>query len=126
MGTLRVPAPVTAVSFSSDGSSIWIVTHDGAVTLWSGNGSSHYRDPGYPFNRSLASLEQWNVPWPAPTTPSLLGSFGLGSGLMQTASTTWNGCGGHAASSVRPVVIREDGGLGMGGSCVLDAGTAHR
>ena len=81
---------------------------------------------GYPFNRSWASLGQWNVLWPAPTTPSLLGSFGLGSGLMQTAWTTWNGCGGLAASFVRPVVIREDGGLGTEGSCVLDAVAAHR
>ena len=78
---------------------------------------------GYPFNRSSTSLGQWNVLWPAPTTPSLLGSFGLGSGLMQTA---WNGCGGLAASFVRPVVIWEDGGLGTEGSCVLDAVAAHR
>ena len=81
------------------------------------------RTLGYPFNRSSTSLGQWNVLWPAPTTPSLLGSFGLGSGLMQTA---WNGCGGLAASFVRPVVIREDGGLGTEGSCVLDAVAAHR
>jgi len=50
----------------------------------------------------------------------------IGSGLMQTAWTTWNGCGGLAASFVRPVVIREDGGLGTEGSCVLDAVAAHR
>src|SRR6185437_2334574 len=81
---------------------------------------------GYPFNRSWTSLGQWNVLWPAPTTPSLLGSFGLGSGLMQTAWTTWNGWGGLAASFVRPVVIWEDGGLGTEGSCVLDAVAAHR
>ena len=33
---------------------------------------------------------------------------------------------GLAASSARPVVIREDGGLGMAGSCVRDAVTAHQ
>jgi hypothetical protein len=43
---------------------------------------------------------------PAPTTPSLLESFRLGSRLMQTAWTTWNGCDGLAASSACPVVIR--------------------
>jgi hypothetical protein len=63
-------------------------------------------------------LGRWTVPMPAPTTPSLLGSFRLGSRLMQTA---WNGCDGLAASSARTVVIREDGGLGTAGSCVLDA-----
>ena len=36
-------------------------------------------------------LGQWNVPMPASTTLSLLGSFRLGSRLMQTARTTWNG-----------------------------------
>src|SRR5271157_3483500 len=71
-------------------------------------------------------LGQWNVPMPAPTTLSLLGSFRLGSRLMQTAWTTWNGCDGLAASSARPVVIREDGGLGTAGSCVLDAVAAHQ
>jgi len=91
-----------------------------------GSPQTHNSGPGYPFNRSSTSLGQWNVLWPAPTTPSLLGSFGLGSGLMQTAWTTWNGCGGLAASFVRPVVIWEDGGLGTGGSCVLDAVAAHR
>jgi hypothetical protein len=95
--------------------------------IWQSRARAGYkRRLGYPFNRSWASLGQWNAPWPAPTTPSLLGSFGLGFGLMQTALTTWNGCGGLAALSVRPVVIREDGGLGTGGSCVLDAVTAHR
>jgi DNA replication protein DnaC len=71
-------------------------------------------------------LAQWNVPGPAPITPSLLGSFRLGSRLMQTAWTTWNGCDGLSASSARPVVIREDGGLGTAGSCVLDAVAAHQ
>src|SRR5271166_180567 len=71
-------------------------------------------------------LGRWNVPMPAPTTLSLLGSFRLGSRLMQTAWTTWNGCDGLAASSARPVVIREDGGLGTAGSCVLDAVAAHQ
>src|ERR1700676_2729382 len=66
-------------------------------------------------------LGQWNVPTPAPTTLSPLGSFRLGSRLMQTAWTTWNGCDGLTASSARPVVIREDGGLGTAGSCALDA-----
>ena len=69
---------------------------------------------------------KWNVPMPVPTTPGLLGSFKLGSRLMQTAWTTWNGCDGLAASSVRPVVIRVDGGLGTADSCVLDAIAAHR
>ena len=59
---------------------------------------------------------------PAPTILSPLGSFRLGSRLMQTAWTIWNGCDGLAASSARPVVIREDGGLGTAGSCVLHAG----
>ena len=90
---------------------------------------------GCPFNRSLwgvhltgveRRLGRWNVPMPAPTTLSLLGSFRLGSRLMQTAWTTWNGCAGLAASSARPVVIREDGGLGTAGSCVLDAVAAHQ
>ena len=63
---------------------------------------------------------------PAFTTLSLLGSFGLGSRLMQIAWTTWNGCDGLAASSARPVIIREDGGLGTAGSCVLDAVAAHQ
>ncbi len=58
--------------------------------------------------------------------PKSLGEFQAGSRLMQTAWTTWNGCGGLAASFVRPVVIREDGGLGTEGSCVLDAVAAHR
>ena len=71
-------------------------------------------------------LGKWNVPMPVPTTPGLLGSFKLGSRLMQTAWTTWNGCDGLAASSVRPVVIRVDGGLGTADSCVLDAIAAHR
>ena len=71
-------------------------------------------------------LERWNVPMPVPTTPSLLGSFRLGSRLMQTASTTWNGCDGLAALSARPVVIRVDGGLGTADSCVLDAVAAHQ
>src|SRR5271170_1122033 len=71
-------------------------------------------------------LGKWNVPLPVPTTPGLLGSFKLGSRLMQTAWTTWNGCDGLAASSVRPVVIRVDGGLGTAGSCVLDAVAAHQ
>ena len=71
-------------------------------------------------------LGQWNVPMPASTTLSLLGSFRLGSRLMQTAWTTWNGCDGLAASSARPVVTREDGGLGTAGSCVLDAVAAHQ
>jgi hypothetical protein len=68
-------------------------------------------------------LGQWNVPTPAPTTLSPLGSFRLGSRLMQTA---WNGCDGLTASSARSVVIREDGGLGTAGSCALDAVAAHR
>ena len=71
-------------------------------------------------------LGKWNVPMPVPTTPGLLGSFKLGSRLMQTAWTTWNGCDGLAASSVRPVVIRVDGGLGTADSCVPDAIAAHR
>jgi hypothetical protein len=71
-------------------------------------------------------LGQWNLPMPAATTLSLLGSFRLGSRLMQTAWTTWNGCDGLAASSARRVVIREDGGLGTAGSCVLDAVAAHQ
>ena len=71
-------------------------------------------------------LGKWNVPVPAPTTPGLLGSFKLGSRLMQTAWTTWNGCDGLAASSARPVVIRVDGGLGTADSCVLDAIAAHQ
>ena len=70
-------------------------------------------------------LGQWNVPAPAATTPSLLESSGLGSRLMQIAWTTWNGCDGLAASSARRVVIREDGGLGTAGSCVLDAVAAR-
>jgi hypothetical protein len=97
-----------------------------AVILPSRRDFYHKVALGYPFNRSWTSLGQWNVLWPAPTTPSRLGSFGLGSGLMQTAWTTWNGCGGLAASFVRPVVIWEDGGLGTEGSCVLDAVAAHR
>ena len=95
----------------------------GVKTATSVRSTPDKRGLGYPFNRSSTSLGQWNVLWPAPTTPSLLGSFGLGSGLMQTA---WNGCGGLAASFVRPVVIWEDGGLGTEGSCVLDAVAAHR
>jgi len=71
-------------------------------------------------------LGQWNVAMPAPTTLSLLGSFRLGSRLMQTAWTTWNGCDGLAASSARAAVVREDGGLGTAGSCVLDAVAAHQ
>ncbi len=71
-------------------------------------------------------LGQWNVPMPAPTTLSRWENFKLGSRLMQTAWTTWNGCDGLAASSARPVVIREDGGLGTAGSCVLDAVAAHQ
>ena len=63
---------------------------------------------------------------PAPTILSLLGSFRLGSRLMRTAWITWNGCDGLAASSARPVVIQEDGGLGTAGSCVLDAVAAHQ
>jgi hypothetical protein len=71
-------------------------------------------------------LGQWNVAMPVPTTLSLLGSFRLGSRLMQTAWTTSNGCDGLAASSARAVVIREDGGSGTAGSCVLDAVAAHQ
>jgi hypothetical protein len=71
-------------------------------------------------------LGQWNVPVPAATTLSLLESFELGSRLMQIAWTTWSGCDGLAASSARRVVIREDGGLGTAGSCVLDAVAAHQ
>lgn len=36
-------------------------------------------------------LDGWSDPSPASTTLSPLGSFGLGSRLMRTASTTWNG-----------------------------------
>src|SRR5208337_2967221 len=72
------------------------------------------------------TLWQWNAPVSAPTTLSRLENFKLGSRLMQTAWTTWNGYDGLAASSARPVVIREDGGLGTAGSCVLDAVTAHQ
>ncbi len=36
-------------------------------------------------------LGGWSDPSPASTTLSPLGSFGLGSRLMRTASTTWNG-----------------------------------
>ena len=71
-------------------------------------------------------LWRWNAPVPARTTLSRLENFKLGSRLMQTAWTTWNGYDGLAASSARPVVIREDGGLGTAGSCVLDAVTAHQ
>ena len=69
-------------------------------------------------------LWQWNAPVPAPTTLSRLENFKPGSRLMQTAWTTWNGYDGLAASSARPVVIREDGGLGTAGSCAPDAVTA--
>src|SRR5208337_4753768 len=55
------------------------------------------------------TLWQWNAPVSAPTTLSRLENFKLGSRLMQTAWTTWNGYDGLAASSARPVVIREDG-----------------
>ena len=72
------------------------------------------------------TLWQWNAPVSAPTTLSRLENFKLGSRLMQTAWTTWNGYDGLAVSSARPVVIREDGGLGTAGSCVLDAVTAHQ
>jgi hypothetical protein len=71
-------------------------------------------------------LWRWNAPVPARTTLSRLENFKLGSRLMQTAWTTWNGYDGLAASSARPVVIREDGGLGTAGSCALDAVTAHQ
>jgi hypothetical protein len=71
-------------------------------------------------------LWRWNAPVPARTTLSRLENFKLGSRLMQTAWTTWNGYDGLAASSAHPVVIREDGGLGTAGSCVLDAVTVHQ
>jgi hypothetical protein len=77
-------------------------------------------------SRSRGMLFYRVVAMPAPTTLSLLGSFRLGSRLMQTAWTTWNGCDGLAASSARAAVVREDGGLGTAGSCVLDAVAAHQ
>jgi hypothetical protein len=46
--------------------------------------------------------------------------------MMETAWITWSGCDGLAASSVRPVAIREDGGLGTAGLCVLDAVAGHQ
>src|SRR5271157_5147524 len=46
---------------------------------------------GYPFNRTWRMPDGWSDPSPASTTLSPLGSFGLGSRLMRTASTTWNG-----------------------------------
>ncbi|HKN14597.1 MAG TPA: GAF domain-containing protein, partial [Candidatus Binatus sp.] len=45
---------------------------------------------GYPFNRTWRMPDGWSDPSPASTTLSPLGSFGLGSRLMRTASTTWN------------------------------------
>ena len=49
------------------------------------------KPPGYPFNRTWPMLDAWNDSSPACTTLSPLGSFRLGSRLMRTASTTWNG-----------------------------------
>src|SRR5208337_549503 len=48
-------------------------------------------DLGYPFNRTWRMPDGWSDPSPASTTLSPLGSFGLGSRPMRTASTTWNG-----------------------------------
>ena len=58
--------------------------------------------------------------------PKSLGEFQAWFPTVQTAWTTWNGCDGLAASSARAAVVREDGGLGTAGSCVLDAVAAHQ
>ncbi len=71
-------------------------------------------------------LRRWNVPTPAHTTPSPLGSFSLGSRLMRTAWITWSGCDGLVASFARLVAIRQDGDLATVGSCALDAVAAHQ
>jgi hypothetical protein len=81
---------------------------------------------GYPFNRSSGTLGEWMPLVLACTTRGRWASSRRGSGLMRTAWTTWNGCGGRVVSFARAVASAGAGGLATDASCAPRAARDRR